>query len=119
VEELIRVLGFQAFRPNILSPAFPSDESRSTDASAPQGLRSYPPCCEEFALSLYRNSEPAFLEQDLPYIIIATEGSVEIRSGKDEICRLDKGQSVFVSASASSVSLHGDGTAYIAGAGRA
>ena len=119
VEELIRVLGFQAFRPNILSPAFPPDESRSTDAPTPKGLCSYPPCCEEFALALYRNSEPAFLEQGLPYIIITTEGSVEIRSGKDEICRLDKGQSVFVSASASSVSLHGVGTAYIAGVGRA
>lgn len=107
VEELMRVLRFESYRPPFLT-AIPSSLDGLSFYDAPAG---------EFRLfecSSLIEGKAHTLPSSTPSIVIATEGSFEIRCGGEQAVRICKGESVFIAASAPNPTISGKGTAYIA-----
>lgn len=104
VPELLRIIRFEAFKPEILSPI-------ETD----NALRLYPSPASEFTLFRIDLTEgkPQELLPGKPTIIIVIEGSAQIDSGR-ETMELHKGMSLFLPASRALLTL--EGSAQIFGA---
>jgi len=104
VPELLRIIRFEAFKPEILSPI-------ETD----NALRLYPSPVSEFTLFRMNITEgkPQELLPGKPTIIIVIEGSAQIDSGR-ETMELHKGMSLFLPASRALLTL--EGSAQIFGA---
>jgi len=104
VPELLRIIRFEAFKPEILSPI-------ETD----NALRLYPSPASEFTLFRMDLTEgkPQELLPGKPTIIIVIEGSAQIDSGR-ETMELHKGMSLFLPASRALLTL--EGSAQIFGA---
>ncbi|MDR3302920.1 MAG: mannose-6-phosphate isomerase, class I [Treponema sp.] len=102
VAELLSILRFSAFKPQILTP---------------QGI-TYQTPCREFALSVLRNDAGAlsFSEQG-PAIVIVTEGAALIScSNGEETCALAQGEAAFIAAHDQNVTISGTYTLYSAAA---
>jgi mannose-6-phosphate isomerase len=97
--ELLRILKFSPFKPEILHP----------------NPLKYPTNCEEFALSVLKKTED--FPENSPSIVIVTQGEVLITGKENEKILLKRGESAFVGAgNAGKLALSGNFTLYIAGA---
>jgi mannose-6-phosphate isomerase len=96
VEELLNILKFSPFKPDVLRPS----------------PIKYPAQTEEFSLSVLKNAEN--LNEKGPAIVLVTEGILTISEGEDKII-LKQGESAFFAPLCrEKIHLHGDYTAYVA-----
>jgi mannose-6-phosphate isomerase len=110
IPELLRVLDFTPYKPEILEGLGDS-----------YGEHEYPVPCREFSLSVFRGGENIFLETG-PSIILVTEGKLEIsRPGSDTRVTtgitLKQGESAFIPAGNRGLIFSGNYTVYAAGTG--
>jgi mannose-6-phosphate isomerase len=110
VDELVRILKFSPFCPEIVKPP----ESRAA-------FFNYPVSCREFSLSFYGGRGPGSdFSGEGPFILMVTDGTAAL-SGKDggEDQILKKGESAFIPAetAARGFSLGGTYSLYAAGVG--
>ena len=103
-EELLRILDFSAYKPEILKAPPPN-----------LPYFSYPTPAEEFTLSVMQGqNNPVSYNEGVPAIVLITEGTAIVsEEGDDFEMPLSKGESAFISA-ASRLVFHGSFTAYIA-----
>ena len=107
ISELTRTLRFAPYKPDILRPE-----------SGRDALSHYPTPCAEFSLSRGTASSGSIdLSPGQPYIVVVTEGSLEIFDGANERLPLRRGQSAFIGASARAARLQGTFTAFVASVG--
>jgi mannose-6-phosphate isomerase len=104
VEELMKILYFHPFMPELLKPAAPSSRF--------SGVFSYPSPCKEFSLSVIDNLEGPFPLQG-PVIIMITRGSLRAAGGEGKGWELGRGQSAFIPPG-SRLNFWGDYTLYAA-----
>jgi mannose-6-phosphate isomerase len=96
VEELLNILKFSPFKPDILHPS----------------PVKYPAQTEEFSLSVLKNAEK--LDGKGPAIILVTEGMLTVSEDADKVV-LKRGESAFFAPPCrEKLHLHGDYTAYAA-----
>lgn len=108
LDELVRVLRFEAHSPSVLGADAPAT-----------GAYVYETPAAEFALARFaRPREPQVLSQGIPRIVVVTEGTALVRDGAGGSLVLERGRSAFISAAAPRPSLEGDFSAYAAGTGR-
>jgi mannose-6-phosphate isomerase len=101
IPELLRVLDFKPFQPEIL---------RATGETEYE----YPVPCKEFSLSVIQGGDYIYLETG-PSIILVTQGELTINGLEQTI--LKKGESAFIPAGNNGLKFSGNYTAYTAGIG--
>ncbi|MFP3089137.1 mannose-6-phosphate isomerase, class I [Treponema sp. TIM-1] len=110
VDELVYILNFSPFYPEILKPP-----------ESPTAFFSYPVPCREFSLSCREGRGPrADFFGEGPFIFVVTGGKVTIeQKTPGEKWSLEKGESAFIPAgiAAKGLSLEGTYTLYAAGVG--
>jgi mannose-6-phosphate isomerase len=108
LNELMRILYFHPFMPELLSPPPlpPLLETEAPENPAGQGVFTYPSPCREFSLSVIGNLEGPFPFRG-PAIIIVTRGVLRVSSGEDSFRELKRGESAFIPPGAR-LSLGGD-----------
>jgi mannose-6-phosphate isomerase len=89
VEELMKILYFHPFSPELLKPPVQNPAERFS------GVFSYPSPCKEFSLSLIENLQGPFPLQG-PAIIIVTRGSLRATGGEETGWELKQGESAFI-----------------------
>ncbi|MDR0785839.1 MAG: mannose-6-phosphate isomerase, class I [Treponema sp.] len=96
IEELLNILKFSPFKPDVLHPS----------------PTKYPAPTKEFSLSVLKNTEK--LSGNGPAVILVTEGTLTVSENEDKIT-LKQGESAFFAPLCrEKICLHGDYTAYIA-----
>jgi mannose-6-phosphate isomerase len=105
VEELMKILYFHPFSPELLKPPVQSP------AEGFSGIFTYPSPCKEFSLSVIEGLEGPFPLQG-PAIIVVTRGSLRAAGGSGG-WELRQGQSAFITPD-SRLSFGGDYTLYAA-----
>jgi mannose-6-phosphate isomerase len=108
IPELLRVLDFTPFQPEILKI---EDASESTVSV---GEYEYPVPCKEFSLSVIRGGTHIYLETG-PSIVLVTQGELIINGLAETV--LKKGESAFIPAGNSRLKFSGNYTVYAAGTG--
>jgi mannose-6-phosphate isomerase len=113
VNELMNILYFHPFAPELLSPPVPNLDysGESGPASGRSGVFSYPRRCKEFCLSAVESLEGPFPLRG-PVIIAGTRGRLRVSDG-DAARELKPGESAFISPE-SRLSFAGDYTLYAA-----
>jgi mannose-6-phosphate isomerase len=125
VDELMKVLYFHPFMPELLKPCFAAPPpAEETGADAPEegpraeeaGFYTYPSPCKEFALSVVRNWEGPF-PVPAPAIIVVTEG--RLKAGEPGAppplaWELESGESAFIPPAARPLTFSGAYTLYAA-----
>jgi mannose-6-phosphate isomerase len=103
-EELMKILYFHPFMPELLRPGNPP--------SGFSGIFSYPSPCKEFSLSVIESLEGPFPLQG-PAIIVITRGRLSAAGGEAGGWELSQGQSAFIPPG-SRLTFRGDYTLYAA-----
>ncbi|MEV4612356.1 mannose-6-phosphate isomerase, class I [Kitasatospora sp. NPDC049258] len=99
VPELLRVVDFQAGRPQVLHPE-----------PGPDGARHYPVPIDEFRLSRYTlDAETRRLPGRAPQILLCTRGTARLTAADGSTLALDRGESAFLPATGTDTALAGPG----------
>jgi mannose-6-phosphate isomerase len=107
VPELLRVLDFRPAEPTVLCPV-PSGAA-GPEADGPGAV--YPTPADDFRLSrLDLSGQPVGLPEGRPQILLCIAGALQLRDGSGSLLELSRGQSAYVSASDTAVSIAGHGT---------
>jgi mannose-6-phosphate isomerase len=118
VPELLRVLDFRPGEPTVLSPL-----AGSAAGSAPGGEEpgeAYPTAVDDFRLSrLDLSDEPIGLRGGKPQILLCIAGAAQLHDNSGYSLELSRGQSAYVPASDTGVSIAGSGTVLHATVGAA
>jgi mannose-6-phosphate isomerase len=110
VDELMNILYFHPFVPELLSPPVP--ECSGESASGASGVFTYPSRCKEFCLSVIEGLEGPFPLRG-PAIIAVTRGRLRVSGGEGAVRELKEGESAFISPE-SRLTFAGDYTLYAA-----
>jgi mannose-6-phosphate isomerase len=109
VPELLRVLDFQPAEPTVLRPVPGGVVGSGPEADEPGAV--YPTPVDDFRLSrLDLSDQPVGLPDGRPQILLCIAGAIELRDGSGSLLELSRGQSAYVSASDTGVSIAGRGT---------
>jgi mannose-6-phosphate isomerase len=103
IGELLKVLSFSPFKPEILKPENPA-----------ASFFTYPSAAREFSLSIARG-KGGTLPCPGPLIALVIEGSAALSIPGQAETSLARGESAFLSAGAEQVRISGDYSLYIAG----
>jgi mannose-6-phosphate isomerase len=115
IPELLRVLDFASYKPEILKGIGEATEStHSSESKLSIGEYEYPVPCKEFSLSVIQGGDHIYLETG-PSIILVTHGELRI-NGPSEII-LTRGESAFIPAGNNGLKFSGVYTVYAAGTG--
>jgi mannose-6-phosphate isomerase len=109
VQELLKILSFEASEPAVLEPGEPDR----------QGIRYYPVPVKEFALGLtdcIPGKETVLQPGSGPLIILVMSGEIHLSDGRDE-AGLKRGESAFIPWNAGEVRVSGNGRAVFASVG--
>lgn len=107
--ELLRILRFESFLPQLLLPP-------KAEKSSGADFYSYKTPVSDFKLSCLHNFSGE-LPVKGPLIIIVIQGVLTFTFGQNDKSTLEKGKSAFIAAGLTGVLLNGTYTAYIAGLG--
>jgi mannose-6-phosphate isomerase len=109
VPELLRVLDFQPAEPTVLCPVPSSAVGSGPEAGEPGAV--YPTPVDDFRLSrLDLSGQPIGLPGGRPQILLCIAGAIELRDDSGGLLELSRGQSAYLSASDTGVSITGRGT---------
>jgi mannose-6-phosphate isomerase len=109
VPELLRVLDFQPAEPAVLGPVPSRVAGSGPEADEPGAV--YPTPVDDFQLSrLDLSGQPIDLPDGRPQILLCIAGAVQLRDGSGSLLELSRGQSAYLSASDTGVSIAGRGT---------
>jgi mannose-6-phosphate isomerase len=115
IPELLRVLDFSPFKPEILKGVDEASEStHSSGSTLPVGEYEYPVPFKEFSLSVIQGGDYIYLETG-PSIVLVTQGELKINSAAETV--LKKGESAFIPAGNNGLKFSGNYTVYAAGTG--
>jgi mannose-6-phosphate isomerase len=118
VPELLRVLDFRPAEPTVLCPMPSGAEAPGPEADAPAAV--YPAPVDDFRLSrLNLSGEPTGLPDGGPQILLCIAGALQLRDDSGSLLELSRGQSAYLSASDTGVSIAGCGTVLRATVGAA
>jgi mannose-6-phosphate isomerase len=112
VDELMNILYFHPFVPELLSPPVPNLDGSGEPASGRSGVFTYPSRCKEFCLSAVESLEGLFPLRG-PAVIAVTRGRLRVSGGGGAERELKPGESAFISPEAR-LSFAGDYTLYAA-----
>ncbi len=113
VPELLKLLAFRPAEPAVLHPAPAGGRSVEGSGSRPAepGLI-YPTPVDDFQLSrLDVSDQPTGLPAGRPQILLCVAGAVRLRDASGHSIGLSRGQSAFLSASDTGITIAGEGTA--------
>jgi mannose-6-phosphate isomerase len=118
VPELLRVLDFRPAKPTVLRP-MPSSSARSGPEGDEPGV-AYQSPVDDFQLSrLTLSDQPIGLPDGRPQILLCIAGAAQLRDDSWRLLELSRGQSAYVPASDTGVSISGRGTVLRATVGAA
>lgn len=118
VPELLRVLDFRPAKPTVLCPT-PSRVVGSGPGGDEPGA-AYPTPVEDFRLSrLILSDQPIGLPDGRPQILLCIAGAAQLRDDSGRLLELSRGQSAYLPASETGISIAGRGTVLRATVGTA
>jgi mannose-6-phosphate isomerase len=107
VPELLRVLDFRPTEPTVLHPA----PAGATGSGPAEPGAVYPTPVDDFQLSrLDLSDQPIALPAGRPQILLCIVGAAQLRDGSGHLLELTRGQSAYLSASDTGVTIAGSGT---------
>ena len=108
VPELLRVLDFQPAEPTVLCPVPGRVVGSGPEADEPGAM--YPTPVDDFRLSrLELSDQPIGLPGGRPQILLCIAGAIQLRDDSGDSLELSRGQSAYLSASDTRVSIDGRG----------
>jgi mannose-6-phosphate isomerase len=109
VPELLRVLDFQPAEPTLLCPMPSRVVGPGPEADEPGAV--YPTPVDDFRLSrLNLSDQPIGLPEGRPQILLCIVGAMQLRDDSGSLLELPRGQSAYLSASDTGVTIVGRGT---------
>jgi mannose-6-phosphate isomerase len=109
VPELLRVLDFEPAEPTVLCPMPSRAAGSGPEADEPGAV--YPTPVDDFRLSrLDLSDQPIRLPEGRPQILLCIAGTTQLRDDSGSLLALSRGQSAYLSASDTGVTIAGRGT---------